>query len=64
MTNPLDVAVDIGRIVMEARAASLPLNLCISADDLISRFPQSGLSRAQILEVLREEAGAMGLAAD
>jgi hypothetical protein len=61
MTTPLDIAVDIGRIVLEARAASLPLDLCVSADDLVSRFPQSGLSRSQILDALKEEAGAVGL---
>jgi len=62
MTTPLDVAVDIGRIVLEAQAASLPLNVCVSADEIISRFPLAGLSRSQVLEALKEEAGAVGLA--
>jgi hypothetical protein len=61
MDRPLDIAVDIGRMVVEAQAASLALDLADSADDLIARFPQSGLSRGQILEALKEEAAAIGV---
>ena len=61
MTTPLDIAVDIGRIVLEAQASRLPLDLCVSADELVSRFPQSELSRSQIIDALKEEAWAVGL---
>ena len=61
MNTPLDIAVDIGRIVLEARTAEHALDLSGCADDLHSRFPQAGMSRRQIFEALEEEAGAMGI---
>lgn len=61
MSTPLEIAVDIGRIVLKAQAMSLPLDVAESAEDLVTRFPDSGLSRCQILEALREEAGAAGV---
>ena len=61
MNTPLDVAVDIGRIVLQAQAARRALDLADCADDLLARFPQTGFSRPQILEALREEAAAAGL---
>lgn len=64
MTTPLDIAVDIGRIVHEAQSANLRIDLCSSADDIVSRFPQSGLSRGNILAALAEEAGAAGINQD
>jgi hypothetical protein len=61
MNTPLDIAIDIGRIVLEARASEDSLDLSGCADDLLSRFPQAGISRRQICETLKEEAGAVGL---
>ena len=61
MSTPLDIAVDISRIVREARESEFSLNLADCADELISRFPQTGISRVTILDTLREEAGAIGL---
>jgi hypothetical protein len=62
MNTPLDIAVDIGRIMLEAQEDRRPLNLRGSADEIVARFPDSGLSRRQILDALEEEAGAAGLA--
>jgi hypothetical protein len=61
MNTPLEIAVDIGRIVLEAQRESAPLDVGGSADELLLRFPQSGLSRRQIVDALREEASAVGL---
>lgn len=61
MNTPLEIAVDIGRIVVEAQRESVPLDVCGSVDDLLLRYPQSGLSRRQIVDALREEASAVGL---
>ncbi len=60
MNTPLDIAVDIGRIVAEARAARLALDLSEAADGLLARYPQPGLSRSQVLAALQEEAVAAG----
>ena len=62
MNTPLDVAVDIGRIVVEAQLSTRALDLANCADHLLARFPQSGLSRRQIIDTLHEEAVAAGLA--
>ena len=62
MNTPLDIAIDIGRIVSEAQADENVLDLSGCTDDLVSRFPQAGIPRGQILEALKEEAGAAGLA--
>ena len=61
MYTPLDIAVAIGRRVLEARAARAKLDVAGSADEIASRYPQAGMCRGQILEVLREEAGAAGV---
>jgi len=62
MNMPLDIAVDIGRIVTEMQTAARgALNLACCAEELESRHPESGVSRRQILDALRQEAGAVGL---
>jgi hypothetical protein len=61
MSTPLDIAMEIGRIVDETRAAQLPLDLLTSLEDLLSRHPESGVARGAILDALKEEAGAAGL---
>ena len=61
MNTPLDVAVDIGRIVIQAQASQSALDLSGCADNLLARFPHSGFSRRQILDALQEEAAAAGL---
>lgn len=63
MNTPLDIAVGIGRIVCEARTAGLALDLGSCADELLARFPETGLSRPDILAALVAEAGAVGVAA-
>ena len=61
MSTPLEIAVDIGRLVTDAQQSSAPLDICVSADDLVSRHPHSGITRAQISDALREEAEAIGV---
>jgi hypothetical protein len=62
MNTPLDVAVDIGRIVVEAQMSTRALDLANCADHLLARFPHCGISRRQIMDTLHEEAVAAGLA--
>ena len=62
MTTPLEIAVDIGRIVLDAQARSLPLDPSESAKEIVARFPDSAVSCGQIFAALKEEAGAAGVA--
>jgi hypothetical protein len=61
MNTPLDIAVDIGRIIAEAQTSKLNLDLSDCADELASRFSEAGVSRRQILAALRQEAEALGV---
>lgn len=61
MNMPLDIAVDIGRIVSETRAARIPLDLSCCVDELLIRFPESGVQRMDVLDALKQEAAALGL---
>jgi hypothetical protein len=61
MNTPLDIAVDIGRIIAEARARNAPLDFSHCVDEIFLRFPQRSVSRVDIREALKEEAGAVGL---
>jgi len=61
MNTPLDIAVDIGRILNEAKLSRLPLDLSQQADKLFQRFAETGVPRAAIRATLEEEAGAIGM---
>jgi hypothetical protein len=61
MNTPLELAVDIGRIVIEAQACRLSLDVSACADELMARFPQTGLQHRHVVAALREEACAVGL---
>lgn len=61
MNMPLDIAVDIGRIVNEMQTSRLALDLAGSVDDLLSRFPEAGVSRRHVFDALKQEAGAAGV---
>ena len=61
MGTPLNIALDIGRLINEARASGRPLDLAASAGELFLRFFGSGCSRRQIAEALTEEAQAAGV---
>jgi hypothetical protein len=64
MSTPLDIAVDIGRILSEARATRSVLAASACADDLLTRHPATGLRREHVLAALTEEADAIGLPLD
>jgi len=61
MNMPLDIAVDIGRIVREIQASRMALDLAGLADDLLIRFPETGVPRRHVLAALKQEAGAAGV---
>ena len=61
MNMPLDIAVDIGRIVREMQAWRMALDLFGLADDLLIRFPETGVPRGHVLAALKQEAGAAGV---
>ena len=62
MGTPLSVALDIERVVAEARRSERPLDVSTCADELYLRFLAAGCSRGQIAAVLAEEATAAGVA--
>lgn len=61
MNTPLDVALSIRQVVVDARTARMPLDLAIEVEELVVRFPDCGYSRVQIAETLQEEAIAAGV---
>ena len=61
MATPLTVALDIERLVADARRSRQPLDLSACADELFLRFLTAGCSRGQIAAVLAEEATAAGV---
>ena len=61
MNTPLEVAVTISVLVAEARTSQATIDILHSADELFTRFPQSGYSPRQIAEALCEEACAAGV---
>jgi hypothetical protein len=62
MGTPLSVALDIERVLAEARRSERPLDVAACADELYLRFLAAGCSRGQIAAVLAEEAQAAGVA--
>ena len=62
MSTPLHVALDIERLVAEARRRHTPIDLSASTADIFLRFLGSGCSRGQIAGALRDEAAAAGVA--
>ncbi|MBA3517752.1 MAG: hypothetical protein H0T75_08960 [Rhizobiales bacterium] len=61
MNTPLNVAVDIGRLIDEAREAHSPIDVSNCAAELYLRFLAAGCSRQQITEALRSEGQAAGV---
>ena len=60
MDTPLDVAADIGQVVLEASAGqAIDVRQC--ADAILSRHPGAGVRRPDIIAALAEEAGAAGV---
>ena len=58
---PLNVAVDIGRLVAEARADRKPIDVTACASELFLRHLASGCSREEIAEALQDEAEDAGV---
>jgi hypothetical protein len=61
MNTPLDIAVDIGRVVAEALMRRARLDFSYAADEIFLRYPQQGVTRVDIRDALLEEADAAGL---
>ena len=61
MNTPLEVALNIGRLVLEARNGRNSLDVAGCADMLLSPVPHSGFSRIDLVETLAEEANAAGV---
>lgn len=58
---PLNVALDIGRLVAQAQAQHTSIDMSACASELFLRFFASGCSRGQIAEALKGEAAAAGV---
>ena len=61
MGTPLFVALDIDRVIAEARRRGQPLDVAACASELYLRFLASGCSRGHIAEALVHEAEAAGV---
>ena len=61
MTTPLNVALDIGRVICKAQMEHTAVDVSACAAELFLRFIESGCSRGQIAEALEEEANAAGV---
>jgi hypothetical protein len=61
MGTPLSVALDIERLIADARRRDQPLDISACASELYLRFLASGCSRGQIAEALVHEAEAAGV---
>ncbi len=61
MGTPLGVALDIDRLIADARRSDQPLDVSACASELYLRFLASGCSRGQIAEALVHEAEAAGV---
>ncbi len=61
MKTPLNLAVDIERVIADAKARQTPIDVFACADELYLRFLASGCSRQQIAEALQDEAEEAGL---
>ena len=61
MSTPLNIAVDIDRLIVDAKDRQASLDVWACVNDLYLRFLNSGCSREQIAEALAGEADAAGL---
>jgi hypothetical protein len=61
MSTPLSVALNIERLICEARARKAGIDVSAIAAELYLRFFASGCSRQEIAEALQDEAAAAGL---
>ena len=61
MQMPLNVALDIGRVISIAQAEQRSVDIQDCAAELFLRFPAAGCSRQQISEALQGEAEAVGV---
>lgn len=61
MSTPLSIAIDIERLVTDAKARQVPIDVSECASELHLRFIAAGCSRQQIAEALEGEAEAAGL---
>ena len=61
MGTPLNVALDIERLISDARRSERPLDVAACASEIYLRFLASGCSRGQIAEALAQEAEAAGV---
>lgn len=59
--QPLLLAFAIVETVEGACRARKPLDLETAANAIVARFPETGVTRGEVVEVLREEATAAGL---
>jgi hypothetical protein len=61
MSTPLSVALNIERLICEARARQSAIDVAAIAAELYLRFYASGCSRHEIAETLQDEAAAAGI---
>jgi hypothetical protein len=61
MSTPLSVALNIERLICEARTRQAGIDVAAIAAELYLRFLASGCSRQEIAEALQDEATAAGL---
>ena len=61
MSTPLSIAIDIERLVAEAKARQRAIDVTTCAGELYLRFLAAGCSREQIAEALEDEAEAAGV---
>jgi hypothetical protein len=61
MSTPLNIAVDIDRLIADAKNRHAGIDVAACVNELYLRFLTSGCSRQQIAEALEGEAEAAGL---
>lgn len=61
MSTPLNVAIDIERLIADAKTRKAPIEVRACAEEIYLRFFASGCSRHDIAAALEEEAAAAGL---
>ena len=61
MSTPLNVAIDIERLIADAKSRGSPIDISACANELYLPFVGCGCSRQQIAEALEGEATAAGL---
>jgi hypothetical protein len=59
--QPLLIAFEIVEAIEKAANARTPLEVEAAADAIVARYPHSGVTRNEIVEVLREEGSVAGV---